>query len=405
MTTPTLLACTPAPLGPLTLRNRIIKTATYEGMTPAGRVGPQLIEHHGELARRGVALTTVAYGAVSADGRTFGEQLLIDEPNLSGLAALTEAVHRAGGAACLQLAHAGGFSKHRGVSGGAPRGPSWGLNAYGLAQGLPLIRAMSADDLRRTVDAYGRAARLATRAGFDALELHCGHGYLLSQFLSPRDNRRRDRYGGSLERRLRFPLEVARRVREVCGPDVALSAKINLADGVRGGLDLACAKRVARALAAEGIDAIVPSGGMVQRSAFYLLRGEVPLRAMARVERDPLQRWALRLFGPLFVRPWRYSSAFFFDDAAALLDDLREAGHQVPVALLGGVDSAAVIARALARGFGFVALGRALLADPDLVERLCAGEDVVSRCDHCNQCVATMDEGGVRCTLAERGLA
>ncbi|PIE19855.1 MAG: NADH:flavin oxidoreductase [Proteobacteria bacterium] len=405
MSSPRPLACTPALFGPLTLRNRVIKTATYEGMTPGGRVSPQLIAYHGELARRGVALTTVAYGAVSADGRTFGEQLLIDEANLSGLAALTEAVHRAGGAACLQLAHAGGFSKHRGISGRAPRGPSLGLNAYGLAHGLPLIRKMSDDDLARTLDAYGYAAALARRAGFDALELHCGHGYLLSQFLSPRDNRRRDRYGGSRWRRLRFPLAVARRVRAVAGSELALAAKINLADGVRRGLGLDEAKAVARALTEVGVDAIIPSGGMVQRSAFYLLRGDVPLRAMARVERDSLQRWALRLFGPLFVRPWRYGSGFFFDEAASLLDSLRAAGHEVPVALLGGVDSASLIDRALARGFGFVALGRALLADPDLVERLCAGEDVVSRCDHCNQCVATMDEGGVRCTLDERGEA
>jgi 2,4-dienoyl-CoA reductase-like NADH-dependent reductase (Old Yellow Enzyme family) len=394
--------CMPAAMGPLSLRNRLIKTATYEGMTPGGRVTPALIEHHAELARRGVGLTTVAYGAVSPDGRTFGEQLSIDEANLPGLAALVEAVHRAGGAAALQLAHAGGFSKTRGASGAGPRGPSLGLNAYGLAHGLPLIRAMSRDDLAQTVEAYGRATALAKRAGFDALELHCGHGYLLSQFLSPRDNRRRDDYGGALDNRLRLPLEVARRVREVAGDDVAVLAKINLSDGVRGGLKLDDAKIVARRLVEAGIDAIVPSGGMVQRSAFYLLRGDVPLASMARVEHDRLQRWALRLFGPLFVRPWRYEPGFFFDDAAALLDSLRRAGLSTPVALLGGVDRSALIDRALDRGFDFVALGRALLADTDFIERLCAGEIVISRCDHCNECVATMDEGGVRCTLEER---
>lgn len=385
-------ALAPVQINGLSLRNRIVKTATFEGMSPGGRVSEALVAHHAGMARHGVALTTVAYGAVHREGRTFGDQLLVDDAAVPGLRRLADAVHDAGGAVSLQLAHCGGFSKLR--TGRAPAGPSPALNAYGLASGIPRVRAMTEDDLAAVIDAYQAAAARARAAGFDAVEIHCGHGYLLSQFLSPAFNRRRDRWGGDLDGRLRLPLAVVRRVRAAVGPDFPILAKTNLRDGVRGGLGLDEAVAIARALAGAGVDALVPSGGLVQRSAFYLMRGEVPLHEMVAVERNPLQRWTLRLLGPLLVRPWAYTSTFFFDDACTVLDAV-----DVPVALLGGVDSAAAIRRAMDRGFALVAMGRALLADPNFVERLAAGDDVVTRCTHCNRCVAEMDRGGVRCVL------
>lgn len=382
-------ALRPGAIGGLTLRNRFIKTATYEGMTPGGEVTDALVEHHAEFARRGVGLTTVAYGAVHPKGRTFSDQLLVTPD--AGLDRIARAVHAAGGAVSLQLAHCGGFSKNRAA--GRPMGPSFAINAYGLAYGLPFVRRMSDGDIAEATAAYAAAAATARDAGFDAVELHCGHGYLLSQFLSPRINRRRDGYGGDLAARLRFPLQVVRAIRERVGADYPLLAKTNLDDGVRGGSTLDDAVEIARALAGAGVDAIVPSGGLVQRSAFYLMRGGVPLRAMARAESSLLQRWAMRLFAPFLVRRVPYTSAFFADQAARVL-----AAVDVPVGLLGGLDSAAVIERALERGFAFVVLGRALLADPDFIERLAAGEQVVSRCTHGNDCVAEMT-GGVRCVL------
>jgi len=385
-------ALQPGSIGGLRLRNRIIKTATYEGMTPGGAVTDALVEHHAEFARRGVGLTTVAYGAVHPRGRTFADQLLVT-PGV-GLDRIPAAVHAAGGAVSLQLAHCGGFSKNRAA--GRPLGPSFAFNAYGLAYGLPFVKAMDDGDIAEVTAAYADAAAIARDAGFDALELHCGHGYLLSQFLSPRYNRRRDGYGGDLERRLRLPREVVAAIRARVGPQYPVLAKTNLDDGVRGGATAADGVEIARALADAGVDAIVPSGGLVQRSAFYLMRGGVPLRGMARNEASWLQRLSIRLFGRLLVRPVPYTSGFFFDPASAVVDAVS-----VPVALLGGVDSAAVIERAMARGFQFVAMGRALLADPDFVERMARGEGVVSRCTHGNDCVAEMTEG-VRCVLAPR---
>ena len=166
------------------------------------------------------------------------------------------------------------------------------------------------------------------------------------------------------------------------------------APGLPGGLEIEEAVRVATALVAAGADALVPSGGLVPHSAFFLLRGAVPLAAMAAAEESALQRLAVRTFGPWLVRSWPYSPSFFRDDARRMLEAV-----DVPVALLGGVDSAAAVAQAMADGFGFVAMGRALLADPDFIPRLAAGEDVVTRCTRCNECIGAMDAGGVRCTL------
>jgi len=385
-----VIALSPVDVGPLTLRNRFVKTATFEGMSPAGRVTAALVEHHAAMARRGVALTTVAYGAVEPRGRTFADQLLVDAD--AGLDRVADAVHAEGGAAALQLAHCGGFSKLRAKR--PPGGPSAGWNPYGLAYGVPRVRAMGDDDLDRVLAAYARAAVVTRDPGFDALELHCGHGYLLSQFLSPIFNRRSDRWGGDLEARLRFPLAVVAAVRAAVGDDVALLAKINLEDGVPGGSTLDDAVAIARALEAAGVHGLVPSGGLVQRSAFFLMRGDVPIAEMAAAEASPLQSVALRAFAPFLVKAWPYTSGFFF--AAA---DRVRAAVSIPVGLLGGVDSTEQVRRALDAGFAFVVMGRALLADPDFVERAAAGEQVTSRCTHCNRCVAEMDRDGVRCVL------
>lgn len=383
-------ALTPVRIGPLTLRNAFVRTAMSEGMSPGGRVSDALVAHHAAMARAGVALTTVAYGAVQPTGRTFDDQLLVTEDG--GLDALAAAVHAEGGAVSLQLTHCGGFSKTPGQ--GAPLGPSSGWNPYGLAYGVPRIRAMTEDDMAETAAAFARAAVVARDAGIDAIELHCGHGYLLSQFLSPVINRRRDAYGGSLEHRLCFPLQVVEAIKDAVGDDLALLAKMNLADGVRGGSEVEDAIVIAQAFAAAGVHALVPSGGLVQRSAFFLMRGDVPIQAMARVESSALQRVSIRAFAPFLVRPWPYTPAFFFDASQQV-----QQAVDIPVGLLGGVDSADVVDRALDAGFAFVVMGRALLADPDFIARFGAGERITSRCTHCNLCVATFDDGGVRCVL------
>jgi 2,4-dienoyl-CoA reductase-like NADH-dependent reductase (Old Yellow Enzyme family) len=383
----------PFRLAGVTLRNRVIKAATFEGMTPGASVSDALVQFHREVARGGVAMTTVAYCAVSPDGRTFADQLYMRADQVPRLRALTDAVHREGAAASLQLGHAGGFCNNRELRRRRPFGPSRAFNRLGALGGLPLIDAMSVDDIEEVTQEFVSAARLAREAGFDAVELHLGHGYLLSQFLSPSTNRRRDAYGGSLANRARFPLALVERVRAALPPEMPVLAKVNLRDGHRGGLELDESIEVARWLEARGADALVLSGGFVSRDAFYLFRGQAPLAAMIAVEKSVRQKIALTLFGPWVIRSHPFEPMYFLP----LARELRRA-VRMPLVLLGGLTALAHLQTAREEGFELMAMARALINDPQLIAKYAAGSAQISGCVPCNRCVAEMErEGGVRC--------
>jgi 2,4-dienoyl-CoA reductase-like NADH-dependent reductase (Old Yellow Enzyme family) len=385
----------PAQLAGATLRNRVIKTATYEGMCPGGIPSPALTKHHRDLAAGGVGMTTVAYCAVSPNGRTFSEQMHMHAGIVPRLREVTDAVHAEGAAVSLQLGHCGYFSKNSQLTVKRPLDPTFRINEYGLIASVPFAGAMTEADIETTIGEFGTAAGLAAEAGFDAVELHLGHGYLLSQFLCPAVNRRRDRFGGSLANRLRFPIAVVRRVREAVGEAFPILAKTNLRDGFEGGLELEESIGAARALEAEGIDAIVLSGGFTSKTPFYLFRGERPLREMIEVEKSRLQKLTLRFFGRRIIKSYPFEEMFFLEDAR----EVRQA-VTVPLVLLGGIVSLANIEKAMAEGFDFVAMGRALINDPGLIGKLERGEATRSACEPCNKCVAEMDRpGGVRCVL------
>lgn len=401
MTTSTHPAFEPLRVGRLSLRNRIVKTATYEGMVVSGLPSEVLLRHHAELARGGVGMTTVAYCAVSPDGRTFANQMVMHEATVAPLRAITDAVHREGAAAMLQLGHCGGFSKNEELGPKGPLGPSTGFNAYGALKGMPVTRAMRDADLDRTVDDFVRASVSAFEAGFDAIELHLGHGYLLSQFLSPALNKRRDAFGGSRENRLRFPLRVVEAVRAAVGPDAPVFAKMNLDDGVRGGLHVEDAIENARALENAGITGLVLSGGLVSRSALYLLRGERPLRAMIEVETNPLQKVAIAAFGPVLIDKTPFEPLFFLPMAKRVREAVR-----CPLVYLGGATDLDHLAEVRAAGFELVAMGRALIHDPELPSKYARGEATRSGCTPCNLCITEMDRpGGVLCAKVPAQLA
>jgi 2,4-dienoyl-CoA reductase-like NADH-dependent reductase (Old Yellow Enzyme family) len=383
----------PFRLAGVTLRNRIIKAATYEGMSPGGQVSEALIAHHRELAAGGVAMTTVAYCAVTGDGRTFRDQLYLRPELLPDLRRLTAAVHADGAAASLQLGHCGAFCNNHDLVRKRPVGPSRALNLLGALSGRGLVDAMTGAEIEEVTEAFVAAARLAREAGFDAVELHLGHGYLLSQFLCPRTNRRRDRFGGALANRARFPLAVVERVRAALPPEMPVLAKTNLRDGFRGGLEIDESVELARALESRGADALVLSGGFVSRTPFYLLRGERPLRQMIAVEKSLPYKVALTLFGPFVVRSYPFQPLYFLDLAREVRRRVR-----LPLVLLGGIKSKADLDTAMAEGFELCAMGRALVHDPGLLAKYAAGVARDCGCVPCNQCVAEMDrEGGVCC--------
>jgi 2,4-dienoyl-CoA reductase-like NADH-dependent reductase (Old Yellow Enzyme family) len=309
------------------------------------------------------------------------------------LRTLTEAVHREGAAVSLQLGHCGGFCNNPELSRRRPLGPSRAFNALGALSGRPLVDAMTERDLEDVTAAFVRSALLAREAGFDAVELHLGHGYLLSQFLSPATNRRRDAYGGSRPARARFPLAVVSRVRAALAGTLPVLVKMNLRDGFRGGLELPESVELARDLEGLGVDALVLSGGFVSRDAFYLFRGERPLREMIAVEKSWAQKLALLLFGPLVIRRHPYTPLYFLP----LAREVRKA-VRMPLVLLGGITSLPHLQEAMSEGFELAAMARALLHDPALLARYQEGSQHTSGCVPCNRCVAEMDRpGGVRC--------
>lgn len=382
-------------LGDLTLRNRIIKAATFEGMAPGSTVSPALVKHHEALAAGGVGMTTLAYCSVAADGRTFADQLYMRPELVGPLKGLTDAVHRHGAAAAVQLGHCGSFSNNHDLQARRPKGPSRTFNKLGALSGRPIADALTEPEINELVEAFTRAALLARESGFDAVELHLGHGYLLSQFLSPDSNQRTDQFGGSLENRARFPLKVVESVRAALPAGFPVVAKVNLRDGHAGGLELDESIQIAQWLEARGVNALVLSGGYVSKDAFYLFRGERPLKQMIEVEKSWAQKVALALFGPAVIKAHPFEPMYFLP----LASQVRKA-VKLPLALLGGLTALEHLQRACDEGFELMAMARALVHDPAFISKLQSGALKASACVPCNRCVAEMDRPtGVRCVL------
>lgn len=388
-------AFTPIQLGPIRLRNRFVKAGTFEGMTVENQATMALARHHAEIVSGGAALTTTGYVAVSPNGRTFKQEMYLCEENIASAAAVTRAVHEAGGLISLQIGHCGAMTRTPQQGTRRPGAPSKTLNLYGAMVGALRARELSEQEMRRIGDEFVQAAELAARAGFDAVELHMGHGYLLSQFLSPLTNKRTDKYGGSVENRIRFPAEVAERVLERVGSRLAVLAKFNIRDGARGGVEVDDSVALARRLEQVGLHALVMTGGFTPYSPMYLFRGESPVPAMLKTEASPWNRFLLRLGGKTTFRSMPFSELYFLEHARKV----REA-TQIKLGLLGGVRRLDNVATAMAEGFDLVVMGRPLIAQPDLINRFAAGHAGPSICTNCNQCVAEFAAaGGVRCVL------
>jgi 2,4-dienoyl-CoA reductase-like NADH-dependent reductase (Old Yellow Enzyme family) len=380
----------PFRLGPLTLRNRIVKAATFEGVMPRGEVTDALVDFHTQVAAGGAAMTTVAYCAVSPDGRVHRHTLVMDETSVAGLRRLTDAVHAEGAAAAAQLGHAGLVANQR-----SNRVRSLAPSTRLSAPAMGIVRGASPAQLDRVVRDFERATKVAIDAGFDAVEVHLGHNYLLSSFLSPNLNRRRDELGGSLEHRSRFPRRVLEAVRRAAGDDLAVVAKLNMADGVPGGLWLDESVPIARLLEADGhLHAIELTGGSSLLNGMYFFRGEVPLRELA-ASQPRVVGLGLRLFGRRIFPTYPFEEAFFLPMARQF-----RAALTMPLILLGGVNRLDTITAALAEGFELVAMARALLREPGLPNRLAAGAATEGLCIHCNRCLPTI-YSGTRCVLVE----
>ena len=372
----------PLQIGPITLRNAFIKAATNENMSKKGVPTQAMLEHHRTLAEGGVGMSTMAYLAVEKTGRTLADQIWLHAEVLPDLRAVTDAVHQAGGKIAAQITHGGSFVTGTFVP--APlKSASGGLNAAGLLCGNVFRRAMNLRDMDEMVARFVEGAEMCVEAGFDAVEIHMGHGYLLNQFISPLDNRRTDEFGGGPENRVRFPARVLRAVREAVGDRIAVLAKINVDDGRSRGAHVDDAIVTARALEEAGADMLVLSGVRNVESNWFTFGSSMNLEAMMRV----IGKWTLTgiavastaktapkvTFKELYF--WGYSI------------QIREA-VSMPLAYIGGVKSTVNVEQIMAQGFEAVVMGRALLREPDLINRWQTSPEEPSRCDSCNSCLA-----------------
>lgn len=380
----------------LELRNRFIKAATNEGHCRGGRPDRKgLSGFHEAFAKGGVGMCTVSYGAIEPGGRTFDDQMCLQDDILDDLKYITDKIHSHGAKAAIQLTHCGGLSKWSGLGlvKHRARGPSPGFNGMGAFVGSPFIRAFKVDELNALAEDFRSAAMRAVEAGFDALELHMGHGYLLSQFLCPRINKRSDDYGGSQEGRARFPLQVLHAVREGVGDEVPILIKMNLRDGFKGGVELEDSIPFAKQLQAGDADALVLSGGFSGRNAMYLFRGPTFVDELIKAQRRKIDKLVYTMARPS-LRSMPFEELYFLEHARKVRAEVN-----LPLICVGGVQSLASVHRALEEVYDAVQLGRALIHDPALVNHYRNGVKTESGCTVCNLCVAEMDREGVKCVL------
>jgi len=326
-------------------------------------------------------MTTVAYCAVTRAGSTDGHQIVLDNPEVGpGLRTLTDAVHAEGAAIAAQIGHAGPVANPMGT-----KSPAVAPSRVFSPLGMRFTHALTVADIRSIVEQYSRGAGVLREAGFDAIEVHMGHGYLLSAFLSPKLNKRRDEYGGSVANRARFAREVVRAVREAAGRDMAVTAKLNMADGVRGGLWLNESIDVAKLLEADGaLDALTLTGGSSFENPMYYFRGEAPVGEMAEMFPGILKA-GIKTFGGMFFKEYPFEEAYFLPYARQFRDALS-----MPLILLGGINRLDTVTRALDEGFAFVQMGRALLREPELLLEMRKDPARESLCIHCNKCMPTI---------------
>jgi 2,4-dienoyl-CoA reductase-like NADH-dependent reductase (Old Yellow Enzyme family) len=386
----------PLQIGPITLRNRFVKSGANEAMTVDGAPSVALMRHHRELSAGGVGMTTVAYGAVSKAGRTLVNQLWLRPEILPDLRVLVEAIHAGGARASIQLTHGGSFVtsiklEERAMS------ASGGINKAGLFIGNFLRRSMNEGDMGLVIQQFVDAARLCRKAGFDAVEIHMGHGYLLNQFISPLDNKRRDIYGGSAENRVRFPARLLVAVKAAVGDSMAVIAKINVADGVPRGATAEDGVVTARALEAAGADMLVLSGGRNIESTWFMFGSNLNMQAMDEVmgaRKLSIANLAFKA-ASAGVPKVRFREMYLQEHARKI-----RAAVRLPLGFLGGVQSLASARQALADGFDCVVMARALLHDSQLVNKFRSGEATRSGCTACNACVAYIyHPAGTRCVL------
>jgi 2,4-dienoyl-CoA reductase-like NADH-dependent reductase (Old Yellow Enzyme family) len=302
-----------------------------------------------------------------------------------GLAHIADVVHKEGARIAAQLGHAGAVGV---LPGKRVVGPSKTRTLMGTR-----VEAISVNGIDEVVEQFAAGGRLLKGAGFDSVELHFGHHYLISAFMSPKWNKRTDEYGGSIENRARLGLRILRAVREAVGDGMSVTAKMNMTDGVRGGLQVDESIQFAKLFEKEQIlNALELTAGGSQTNQMFMFRGDAPRKEMEAILPTP-QRIGFKLFGRILFKEYPFEEAYFLPMARQFRKNLS-----LPLVLLGGINTVDSIRLAMEEGFEFVAMGRALLRDPELINKMAAGTATSGNCIHCNKCMISIYTG-TRCVI------
>ena len=382
---------TPYKIGSVTLRNRIIRSAAFESMGKDFGPTQQLKDYHVSVARGGVGMTTVAYASINRSGISFNKQLWLRDEIVPALRDLTDAVHNEGAAVGIQLGHCGNMT-HWSTAGSFPVSASNGFNLYSPT----FHRRMSHGDIRQFAKDFGTAVETAYNAGFDSVEIHAGHGYLISQFLSPYTNHRRDEFGGSLQNRMRFMNMVLEEVMEAARKrGMGVLVKHNMEDGFKRGIQVPESIEIAKQIETFGVDGIVLSSGFVSKAPMAVMRGRIPTKTMGYYMgwNEWLQKIVVSLFGQWLIKQYDFEECYFLENAKKFREALKG-----PLVYVGGLVSREGIEKVLDEGFELVQMARALVNDPAFVNKLKAGDMATrSGCDHRDYCMARMYSVDMQC--------
>ena len=382
---------TPYKLGPVTLRNRTIRSAAFESMGKDFGPTQKLKDYHVSVARGGIGMTTLAYASINRSGVSFNSQLWLRPEIVPALRDITDAIHAEGAAAGIQIGHCGNMTRWS-TAGCFPVSASNGFNLYSPT----FHRRLRRDEIVEMARDFGRAVETAHEAGFDSVEVHAGHGYLISQFLSPYTNHRRDEFGGSLANRMRFMdmcLEEVMQVAARCR--MAVLVKHNMEDGFRGGIEIPESIEIAKRIESFGVDGIVLSSGFVSRAPMAVMRGRIPTKTMGYYM--PWKMWpqkiVVSLFGQWMIKQYDFEECFFLENAKRFRRELK-----CPLVYVGGLVSRRGVERVLDEGFELVQMARALVNDPAFVNRMREGDiNTRSGCDHKDYCIARMYSIDMQC--------
>ena len=390
---------TPYQLGPITLRNRIVRSAAFENMCRGNRPTQQLQDYHVSVARGGVGMTTVAYCAVDLSGVSFDGQLYVHDEIIPDLKKLTDAIHAQGAKASIQMGHCGNMT-HFYTCHCMPVSASNGFNLYS-----PTIhRRLKVSEIKALVKKFGESVDFARKAGFDCVEIHAGHAYLISQFISPRTNHRRDEYGGSFENRVRFMNEVLEEVMKHAGDDMAIVVKTNMWDDCWRGSDIEEGIKIAKEIAKHKVHGIVLSGGTVSRSPMTILGGAMPNKTLAHYM-DMKSFWwlkaALNIPGvaPIMMPTSPFKELYFMEKAKRFQQEITD----VPLIYVGGVQSGDNCQQIMDEGFELFQIAHVLIKDHDFVKHVQENPHYHAGCGRSNYCVGRMYTIDMKChECAER---